>query len=127
MNRYFLIRRLRWPAALLLAGSILLLEQLGIIDHFWSLFVPLFLIIMGLLLLAERMSLTAEEDFPAGYPSGQYPGPQYPGGQYPGTPYAGSPYPGAPASTPAQPAEAESTAIVPAHSHDFGDSNGGQS
>jgi hypothetical protein len=111
MNRYFLIRRLRWPAVLLLAGCVALLKQTGVIEHFWSLFVPLFLIIMGLLMLAERMSLTADGDFPAGYP---------------GSPYAGSPYPGAPAATPAQPAAAETTSIVPS-SHDFGDSNGGQS
>jgi hypothetical protein len=111
MNRYFLIRRLRWPAVLLLAGCVALLKQTGVIEHFWSLFVPLFLIIMGLLLLAERMSLTADGDFPAGYP---------------GSPYAGSPYPGTPAPTPAQPAAAETTSIVPS-SHDFGDSNGGQS
>jgi hypothetical protein len=117
MNRYFLIRRLRWPAVLLLAGCVALLKQTGVIEHFWSLFVPLFLITMGLLLLAERMSLTAEGDFPAGYPGTGYPGSVYPAAGYPGTP----------ASTPAQPATAESTSIVPAHSHDFGDSNGGQS
>jgi len=111
MNRYFLIRRLRWPAILLLAGCIALLKQTGVIEHFWNLFVPLFLIIMGLLLLAERMSLTAEGDFPAGYPGSQYPA---------------SPYPGAPVSAPAQSPTVETTSIVPA-SHDFGDSNGGQS
>jgi hypothetical protein len=116
MNRYFLIRRLRWPAVLLLAGCVALLKQAGVIEHFWSLFVPLFLIIMGLLLLAERMSLTADGDFSAGYS----------GSPYPGAPYAGSPYPSAPATTPAQPAPVESTSIVPS-SHDFGDSNGGQS
>ena len=111
MNRYFLIRRLRWPAVLLLAGCVALLKQTGVIEHFWSLFVPLFLIIMGLLMLAERMSLTADGDFPAGYP---------------GSTYAGSPYPGAPVATPAPPAAAETTSIVPS-SHDFGDTNGGQS
>ncbi len=116
MNRYFLIRRLRWPAVLLLAGCVALLKQTGVIEHFWSLFVPLFLITMGLLMLAERMSLTADGDFPAGYP----------GAPYSGSPYAGTPYPGAPAATPAPPAPAETTSIVPS-SHDFGDSNGGQS
>jgi hypothetical protein len=112
MNRYFLIRRLRWPAVLLLAGCVALLKQAGVIEHFWSLFVPLFLITMGLLLLAERMSLTAEGDFPA---------------DYYGTGYPAAGYTGAPASTPAQPATTESTSIVPAHSHDFGNENGGQS
>jgi hypothetical protein len=109
MNRYFLIRRLRWPAILLLAGCVALLKQTGVIEHFWNLFVPLFLITMGLLLLAERMSLTADGDFP---------------NPYSGSPYGTSPYPAAPASTTTQPAE--STSIVPA-SHDFGDTNGGQS
>lgn len=122
MNRYFLIRRLRWPAVLLLAGCVALLKQTGVIEHFWSLFVPLFLITMGVLLFAERMSLTAEGDYPAGYP-----GPGYPGSPYQGTGYSTTGYPGAPASTPAQPATAESTSIVPAHSHDFGDENGEQS
>jgi hypothetical protein len=93
-----------------------LLKQTGVIEHFWSLFVPLFLIIMGVLLFAERMSLTAEGDFPAGYP----------GAPYQGAGYSATGYPGAPGSTPAQPA-VESTSIVPAHSHDFGDENGGQS
>lgn len=110
MNRFFLIHRLRWPAVLLLAGSILLLEELGLIEHFWKLFIPLFLIVMGVLLLAERMSLT----------SGVLP-------DYTGQPYPGSPYPGAPAAAPAQTGLSESTSIVPAHSHDFGNSGGGQS
>ena len=111
MTRYFLIRRLRWPAVLLLAGCVALLNQTGVIEHFWNLFIPLFLITMGLLLLAERMSLSAEGDFPTGYA---------------GSPYAGAPYPGAPVPTPAQPDATESTSIIPS-SHDFGDSNGGQS
>jgi hypothetical protein len=112
MNRYFLIRRLRWPAVLLVGGCVALLSQFGMIDHPWRLFLSLFLIIMGLLLLAERMSLTAEGDFPTGYPGASYPA-------------AG--YPGAVSTTPTQPAATETTSIVPAHSHDFGDSNGGQS
>jgi hypothetical protein len=111
MNRYFLIRRLRWPAVLLLAGCVALLNRLGVIEHPWSLFIPLLLITMGVLLLAERMSLTAQGDFPPGYA---------------GTGYPGAPYTGTPVSTPAQPPVAETTSIVPAHSHDFGDTNGGQ-
>jgi cell wall-active antibiotic response 4TMS protein YvqF len=116
MNRYFLIRRLRWPAALLLCGCILLLKQMGVIEHFWSLFLPLFLITMGVLLLAERMSMTAEGDFPSGYAGSPYQGTGYPAG-----------YPDASASAPAQSATAETTSIVPAHSHDFGNDEGGQS
>jgi len=94
-----------------------LLKETGVIEHFWTLFIPLFLITMGLLLLAERMSLTAEGDFPVGYSGSPYQGAGYPA----------SGYPGAPDSTAAQPAAAETTSIVPAHSHDFGNENGGQS
>jgi hypothetical protein len=113
MNRYFLIRRLRWPAVLLLAGCIALLNQTGAIDHSVATVYSVAPHPDGpVLLLAERMSLTAEGDFPTGYP---------------GATYAGTPYTGAPASTPAQPTAVETTSIVPAHSHDFGDSNGGQS
>ena len=52
MNRYILIRRLRGPAFLLLVGVIALLNQMDILSwgHAW----PLFLILAGVLLLAER-------------------------------------------------------------------------
>jgi hypothetical protein len=115
MNRYILIRRLRWPAILLLAGVIALLHQMGAIAHFWHLFIPLLLIMLGLLLLAERMALSAED---ASTP--------YPGGPYPGAPYAGVPYGAQPAAPQAQPTT--STSIVPAHSNDYeNDPHGGQS
>lgn len=110
MNRYIMIRRLRWPAILVLAGTVALLHQMGAIDHFWHLFIPLLLILLGVLMLAERTILTAE----GGYP--QYPG-QYPGGPYPP---AGDPLAQA---APTQPG----TAIVPAQPHDlepnFGERN----
>jgi hypothetical protein len=122
MNRYFLIRRLRWPAVLLLAGCVALLKQTGVIEHFWNLFVPLLLIVLGLLILAERMSLAAEGDFPVGYP-----GSPYPGAPPAGAPYQGVGYTGVPPVVPAQPAPVESTSIVPAHTNDFGNNNGGQS
>ncbi len=67
MSRYILIRRLRWPAILLLIGVLALLHQAGVIPHFWRLFWPLLLIMLGVLLLAERAALAAE-----GYPP--YPG-----------------------------------------------------
>jgi hypothetical protein len=109
MNRYILIRRLRGPAILLLIGVLALLHQLGVIDHFWHYLVPLMLILLGVLLLAERAVLATDGSLAQGYP---------------GSPYPGSPYPGA---LGAQPPASESTSIVPAHSHDFGDdSNGGQ-
>jgi hypothetical protein len=63
MSRYILIRRLRGPAILLLFGTVALLHQMGAIPHFWKLFWPLLLIMLGLLLLAERAALAAE-----GYP-----------------------------------------------------------
>jgi hypothetical protein len=113
MNRYFLIRRLRWPAVLLLAGCVALLKQTGVIEHFWNLFIPLFLITMGLLLLAERMSLTADGDFP---------------NRLCGVALCWSAVCRRPGiDSRAARHAAESTSIVPAHSHDFGDSNGGQS
>ena len=64
MNRYIMIRRLRWPAILLLIGVLALLHQAGVIAHFWRLFWPLLLIMLGLLLLAERAALAAEGDSP---------------------------------------------------------------
>jgi hypothetical protein len=115
MNRYILIRRLRAPAILLLIGVIALLHQMDVIDDFWRYLVPLILILLGILLLAERAVLAMDGD----------PGPGYPGSPYPGAPFPGAPYPGSPA--PQQSAAPESTSIVPSHSHDFGDgSNGGQ-
>ncbi len=109
MNRYILIRRLRGPAILLFIGVLALLSQMGIVDHFWRLFWPLLFILVGVMLLAERAALSMEGGFGAGYP--------------------GAPYPGAPGAAPAaQPSAPESTSIVPAQSHDFGnDSDGGQS
>lgn len=63
MSRYILIRRLRGPAILLLMGILALLHQMGAIPNFWRLFWPLLLIMLGLLLLAERAALASE-----GYP-----------------------------------------------------------
>jgi hypothetical protein len=71
MNRYILIRRLRGPAFLLLVGVNALLAQANILG--WSQSWPFYLILAGVLLLAERAALAAD-----GYP------------QYPGMPYAGA-------------------------------------
>jgi hypothetical protein len=124
MNRYILIRRLRGPAFLLLVGINALLAQAHILGwgHSW----PFYLILAGVFALAERAVITADGGMtPPPYPGGPYPGGPYPGSPYPGAPYPGAPYAGAPTvQTPAT----ESTAIVPAHSHDFDDeSNGGRS
>lgn len=104
MNRYILIRRLRWPAVLLLLGTILLLHEAGLVE-FWDLFFPLFLILIGVLKLAERAALAA---------AGNEAYAQY-----------GTVNPAAPAGTqPQQPG----TAIVPAGVQDYGKGpEGGQS
>ena len=104
MNRYILIRRLRGPAILLLIGVIALLHSTGIIHSFWHLFWPLVLILLGVLLLAERAALASE------------------GGDF-GWPYSGGPNRGAVDSsgtTGVPPYSEQSTSIVPASSHDFG-------
>jgi hypothetical protein len=100
MSRYILIRRLRGPAFLLLVGVIALLNQMDILGwgHAW----PLFLILAGALLLAERAALASEGYQPYGY------GPQ-------GVPTAPPPQPGTP-----------STSIVPTSADDY-INRGGQS
>ncbi len=115
MNRYFLIRRLRWPAILMLIGVIALLHEMGVIEHFWNLFIPLFLILLGVLLLAERALLASE----GGY------------APYAGAPYAGAPYPGAIDPATGQPVAPQQpvteTSIVPARTQPFeNDPDGGQ-
>ena len=118
MSRYVLLRRLRVPAVVLLVGIVALLVEMGIVDHFWHLFIPLVFILIGLLLLAERAILAIDGPYIPPYAAAPYAAP------YPGAPYPGAPYPGAPVAQPAP----ESTSIVPAHSHDFdNDPNGGQS
>jgi hypothetical protein len=108
MSRYILIRRLRGPAFLLLVGVMALLAQADILS--WGKSWPLFLILAGVLLLAERAAMASE---------GGYPPP--PGAPYP---YPGAAYPGAPAGAP-QPPPQPGSAIVPAHSDDFDNRQGG--
>lgn len=121
MSRYILIRRLRGPAFLLLVGVNALLAQAHILG--WGRSWPLYLILWGVLALAERAALTAEE---AGMP------PNYPAAPYPGAPYQGAPYQGAvdpnvpPPASPYTP-QAE-TAIVPTRPQEMEKThNGGQS
>ena len=96
MNRYILIRRLRGPAILVLAGVIALLHEAGLVE-FWSLFFPLLLILIGVLKLAERAALAAAGDE---------------------VPYAASPYSyGAAAPAPVPPQAGAS--IVPAGTPDY--------
>lgn len=110
MNRYILIRRLRGPAFLLLVGVIALLAQAHILGWWQSW--PMFLILAGVLLLAERAALAAE-----GYPP------------YPGASWQGAPQRGAwqettpPGAGSAQ--QTTGTSIVPPEPHDFGDHESG--
>jgi hypothetical protein len=126
MNRYILIHRLRGPAILLLVGVLALFDELGVIDHFWRWFWPLLMIMIGVLLLAERTAM-ASEDYPPPYPGPGYPGPGYPGPGYPGSPYQGGPYAGADPNAQPGAAQQPGSAIVPSHSNEFGNGgNGGE-
>jgi hypothetical protein len=87
MNHYIMIRRLRFPAILLLIGVIALLHQTGVVDHFWHWFLPL------LLMLAERAALATD----GGYP-GSYPGQPGPDAIDPRAATGVGPYPGQPAA-----------------------------
>lgn len=97
MSRYILIRRLRGPAFLLLIGVLALLNQADILT--WGKSWPLYLILAGVLLLAERAALAAA-------------------GPVPQTPFPGAPYPGPvnPAAPQAQPRTETGVSIIPAGS-----------
>jgi hypothetical protein len=110
MSRYLLIRRLRGPAFLLLVGVNALLAQANILG--WSESWPFYLILAGVLLLAERAALAAE-----GYPT------------YPGMPGSGAAQagPAAGAGATATATGQTETAIVPSRLPGFeNDANGGQ-
>ena len=68
MSRYILIRRLRGPAFLLLVGVNALLAERDILG--WGSSWPLYLILAGVLMLAERAALASE-----GYPQNPWTGP----------------------------------------------------
>lgn len=68
MSRYILIRRLRGPAFLLLLGVNALLAQRGIFG--WGQSWPFYMILAGVLALAERAALASE-----GYPPAPWMGP----------------------------------------------------
>jgi hypothetical protein len=68
MSRYLLIRGLRWPLFVVLAGVNGLLAEKGIL--YWSQSWPFYLILAGVLLLAERAALAAEGYQPYPYPQG---------------------------------------------------------
>ncbi len=91
MNRYTLLCRMTGPAFLLLTGVLALLNEANIMR--WHKSWPLYLILWGVLKLAQRAALSGVDA------EGGYPG--YPG-YYPPAPAAGP-------STPSSP-----TSIVPA-------------
>ncbi|HEV2274154.1 MAG TPA: DUF5668 domain-containing protein [Acidobacteriaceae bacterium] len=62
MNRWLYIRRLRGPAFLILFGITALLNQWGVLSFGRSW--PLYLILAGLLALAERAALAGSEPVP---------------------------------------------------------------
>jgi hypothetical protein len=75
MNAWLLIRRLRGPAFLILLGITALLNQWGVLSFTRSW--PLYLILAGLLGLAERAAIAAAPPaepplYPGAYP-GAYP------------------------------------------------------
>jgi hypothetical protein len=111
MNQYYLIRRLRGPAILLLIGTLALLHTSGVIERPWHLFWPLLLILLGVLLLAERAALAAAE---GGYPMWPFSHSDHEGDRIAGLSMT-SP-------------KDQSTSIIPTSRHDSGnDSEGGQS
>ncbi len=113
MSRYILIRKLRGPAFLLLVGVNALLAQAHILGwgHSW----PFYLILAGVLLLAERAALASE-----GYPI-------FPGAPWHDARQGTGQFQGAGQGV-ANSAANAGTAIVPSHSHDFeNDREGGQS
>ncbi|HEY6490892.1 MAG: hypothetical protein WCC26_21675 [Terracidiphilus sp.] len=116
MNRYILIRRLTGPSVLLLLGVVALLHQADLVS--WSIFIPLLLILIGVLKLAQRAALAVAGDEP-----------MYPGSPYPGAPYQGSQYSYGVGVSQTPPAPGPTgTEIVPAPPQDFGKgSEGGQS
>jgi hypothetical protein len=125
MNRYILIHRLTGPAILLLLGTVALLHQAHLVR--WTIFVPLLLILIGVIKLAERAVL-AGQPLP---PVGQYPADPYQvGAPYAGSPYQGSQYPGTQYSAtpqPTAPAEAVAPTSIESPAHDFGnDPEGGK-
>jgi hypothetical protein len=113
MSHYILIRRLRGPVILLLVGTIALLHSMGVVHSFWHWFMPIVLIALGLLMLAERAALASEESYGM-WPNGG--GAPNPGAYDPRQAAGVPPYPGQP------------NAIVPVTPQDPGkDPNGGQS
>ena len=120
-QRWLLIRRLRGPAYLLTFAVTALLHQWDILSFGQSW--PLYLIVAGILALAERAALAGVSMTP--YP-GAYPGaPGSYAGPYPGQPYGAAPNYGQPYGTPYQPVGNAVVPVAPAGIEGFhpGDPN----
>ena len=109
MNSWLLIRRLRGPAFLLMFGVTALLHEWHILSFSQSW--PLYLVLAGVLALAERAAFQAPDpsQIPPQYPpySGYPPQPAPTGWQTP------------PAASSQTPPAAQGTGIVPAPSNDI--------
>jgi hypothetical protein len=106
MNRWLLIRRLRGPAFLLMFGVTALLHEWHILSFGQSW--PLYLVLAGVLALAERAAFTQPDPMP----------PQYPGAYPPQPPPSGWPSAAAP--------QTPGTGIVPAGPSDLERTEGGR-
>jgi hypothetical protein len=84
MNAWLLIRRLRGPAFVILVGILALLNQWGVLSFSRSW--PFYLILAGVLGLAERAALAAAPQAPPVYPNPFVPGSYPPGPPYPAPP-----------------------------------------
>ena len=109
MNRWMLIRRLRGPAFLLMFGVTALLHEWHILSFGQSW--PLYLVLAGVLTLAERAAFTVPD-------ASQMP-PQYP-------PYAGAGYPPPTPTGWQTPPASPGTGIVPAPPSDIERTEGGR-
>ncbi len=103
MNSWLLLRRLRGPAFLILLGFTALLNQWGVLSfaHSW----PLYLILAGVIGLAERAAMAAAPPPPPVYPNA-YPPPVYPAAGYAPAPAYPAPGASVPAGETAKPGDA---------------------
>ena len=109
MNRWLLIRRLRGPAFLLMFGVTALLHEWHILSFGQSW--PLYLVLAGVLTLAERAAFTVPD-------ASQMP-PQYP-------PYTGTGYPPPTPTGWQTPPASPGTGIVPSPPSDIERTEGGR-
>lgn len=103
MSRYILVRRLRGPLFLLLVGVNALLAQQNILG--WGQSWPLYLILAGLLMLAERAALASEDDPPYPWGTGA--------GMNPGTGAGANPYANSGAAHTGAPVDGGSLRVTP--------------